>query len=201
MSSKLKLITQLCLSVYILFLGITTFNQTKTWNNSLTLWNNVMDIHGEFFFPLQQRGIAHRLVKNYEAAIDDFETAISYKPDYYRTYEQRGYVYSLTSDFQKAEKDFQKAVELHPESYTAWSNLGFIYRQTENYEKSMDCLNNAINYNSTYVDAYINRAETLKSIGKHNEACNDLTIAKSKIPTKLQIKKITKLINEIGCNQ
>jgi tetratricopeptide (TPR) repeat protein len=196
---KYKIASQILLSLYMVFLGITSFSQAKTWNNSLSLWNNVIDVHGEFYFPIQQRGIAHRVNKNYQAAIDDFNEAIIHKPNYYRTYEQRGFVFSLISDYQKAERDFRKAVELFPESYTAWSNLGFIYRQTNNFDMSLDCLNTAIRYNNNYVDAYINRAKTFMAIDEIAKACNDLLNAKTKFPTHQQLEDIKKLESEINC--
>jgi len=198
---KYKIASQILLSVYIVFLGITTFSQAKSWNNSLSLWNNVIDVHGEFYFPLQQRGIAHRINKNYQAAINDFDEAIMHNPNYYRTYEQRGYVFSLISDYQKAERDFRKAVEIYPESYTAWSNLGFIYRQTNNFDMSLDCLNNAIRLNSNYVDAYINRAKTFMAIDEIAKACQDLDYAKMKFPTKKQMIEINGLVTKLKCKQ
>jgi len=157
-----KLSLNIVLTVYLISLGINTFQMTKTWENSIALWNNVINVHGEIFYPLQQRGIAHRLNKNYVAAIKDFNQVIKLNPNYQRAYEQRGYVYSSMGEYENAEKDFIKATILNPNSHISWINLGFIYRQEKDYARALDCFNKAIKIKNDYVDAYINRAKVSK---------------------------------------
>jgi len=199
--SSYKNVILLLFSGYVIAISIGTYFQSNTWQNSVRLWNRVMEVHGEFYFPLQQRGIAHRVDNNYEAALLDFDKAIKLKPDHYRIYEQRGFVLSLMSDFENAEKDFLKAVDLNPESYTAMSNLGFIYRQKGEYELSIYYLNKSIQLNSSYVDAYIERAKTFSAINEFEKACKDLATAKTKFSTIVQTKLISSLYDEAKCNQ
>ena len=196
-----KFLVQILLAAYLIFLGVNTFQMAKSWENSLTLWNRVINVHGEIFYPLQQLGIANRLDKNYEAAINDFNVAIKLNPNFYRTYEQRGYVYSLMGNYNSAEKDFTKALDLNPESHTAWSNLGFIYRQQKDYTKALSCLDKAISIKSSYVDAYIIRAKVYNLLEEFDKACYDLRTAKSKFPTKQQIEIITKIQEGLKCGK
>ncbi len=198
---KYKLSIQILLAGYLLFLGMNTFQMTKTWQNSLALWNNVINVHGEIFYPLQQRGIAYRLDQNYPAAINDFNRVVELIPKHQRAYEQRGYVYSLMGEYENAKKDFVKATELNPNSHIAWSNLGFIYRKVKDHIKALGCLDKAINIKNDYVDAYINRAKVYETLEEYDKACNDLSTAKSKFPTKKQIEEITILQIEIKCKE
>lgn len=198
---RYKIPVQILLAAYLIFLGLNTFQMAKTWENSLALWNRVIKVHGEIFYPIQQRGIANRLDKNYKVAIIDFNRAIQLDPNFFRTFEQRGYVYSLMENYTNAEKDFKKALDLQPKSHTAWSNLGFIYRQQKNYTKALSCLDKAISIKDSYVDAYINRAKVYYLLEEFDKACYDLRTAKSKFPTKQQIEKISILQEGIKCRQ
>lgn len=194
-----KILIQLLSLIYLISIGINTFQMSRTWQNSLALWNNVINVHGEIFYPVQQRGIAHRLEKNYPAAIIDFNRVIELNPKHQRSYEQRGYVYSLMGQYKNAEKDFLKAIELNPKSYIAWSNLGFIYRQNSKWKKAINSLNNSIKINPDYVDGYINRAKTYNALEEIEKACYDLNTAKTLIHTKSQEIEISQLFREYNC--
>ncbi len=196
---RYKIPVQILLTAYLIFLGINTFQMSKTWQNSLALWNNVINVHGELFYPIQQRGIANRLDKNYNAAIEDFNRVVQLNPKHQRAYEQRGYVYSLMGEYDNAEKDFIKATVLNPYSHIAWGNLGFIYRQKKEYTKALDCLNKASHIKNDYVDGYINRSKVYFETGDIQSACDDLYFAKSLIQTKKQRLEINQLLVEYSC--
>jgi tetratricopeptide (TPR) repeat protein len=196
---RVKFPLQILMAAYLIFLGINTFRMARTWENSLALWNRVIKIHGEIFYPLQQRGIANRLVKNYPAALEDFSDAIQLNSYNYRSFEQRGYVYSLMGNYGNAQQDFKKALELEPESHIAWANLGFIYRITAEHSKALDCFNKAIAINKDYVDAYINRAKLHFKMDSTQKACADLYLTRTFIQTTVQRQEIDRLIKQYHC--
>lgn len=164
---------------YILFLGFLTSQQVKTWENSFTLWNQVLDVHENNAFALMQRGNAYKVEKEYEEAIADYTGAIKINPEFRRAYEQRGYIYSLQKNYSAATNDFEKAVTINPKSYIAWCSLGFIYRQTGDFNKSMVNIDKALLINPFYFDATFNRGKTLMSLQRPDEACIDLQKALS----------------------
>ena len=158
---------------YFIFLGLFTFRQVKTWENSFTLWNHVMNVHGKNPFALMQRGNAYKMEKDYKKAISDYSEALKINPSLRRAYEQRGYIYSLQKNYSAAIYDFEKAISLNPKSFIAWCSLGFIHRQTGEYNKSLQDLNTALSINPVYVDALLNRGKTLLNLNKPDEACSD----------------------------
>ena len=190
--SKSLLISFVCF--YFVLISILTFRQVKTWENSFTLWNHVLDVHGKNSFALMQRGNAYKVEKDYELAITDYSDALKINPKFRRAYEQRGYIYSLQKNYSAAIYDFEKAVSLNPQSYIAWCSLGFIHRQTGEFEKSLQELNKALFINTVYFDARLNRGKTLLSLSKVDEACDDFRKALSLALWENDKQEVRKLI-------
>ena len=174
---KIKTPLLVAFSMYILLLSGLTFQRTKTWKNSLTLWDDVINKTGNTYFPLMKRGITYRQLGNYDAAFVDLNASVKLNSDSYYAYENRGYIYLLREDYTKAKDDFKKSVELYPKSSYAYCSLGFAYRKLGNYQKALESLNAAIGFNKNYADAYKNRGYVFIGLNNFENACADFNKA------------------------
>jgi tetratricopeptide (TPR) repeat protein len=61
-----------------------------------------------------QRALAYRNLKNFDAAITDYTAAIEKAPTYQPEYSRRGYTYALAGQYEKAIVDYQQALKMDP---------------------------------------------------------------------------------------
>lgn len=134
------------------------------------------------------RGIAYSMLKNYKAAIDDFNAVIASNPEFTIAYMARGvaqYVSSLSQEDQRmamhgiamAAADFDIATKLNPGLAQAWYNKGCILYSQRDYSQAAECFSKAINIDNEFGAAYYNRGLCALSSGRKNEAFADLSRA------------------------
>lgn len=134
------------------------------------------------------RGIAYSMLKNYQAAIEDFDAVIASHPEFTIAYMARGiarYISSLSQEDQRiamqgiaiAAADFDTATRLNPGLVHAWYNKGCILYSQRDYSQAAECFSKAIEIDNEFGAAYYNRGLCALSLGKKNEAFTDLSRA------------------------
>jgi hypothetical protein len=78
------------------------------------------------------RGNAFRELQQYNLALQDYNTALNQKPDFYKAYNNRGNVYFDQKNYQQAINDYNKAISLNPRYAYAWLNRGLAYYEMKN---------------------------------------------------------------------
>ena len=127
-------------------------NKNTNWGNkALALWKN-----DKFTKPKQaktyldkeiaknptaevynNRGNAHRNLQQYPQAMQDYNKAISIKPNFYKAYNNRGNVYFDQKNFQMAIKDYNKAISINRSYRYAYLNRGLAYYEMK--KKNLAC--------------------------------------------------------------
>lgn len=150
----------------------------------------VMASSGEKVRPadLLARGVAYSMLKNYQAAIDDFDEALKSNPDMTIAYLARGvarYAAARSMEDQRlaaqsiarAASDFDEAVRLNPRLAYAWFDKGCLLYEQRDYSQAAECFSKAIAIDPDFGSAYYNRGLCALSAGKKNEAFSDLSRA------------------------
>ncbi len=147
-----------------------------------------------FYF---KRGIHYSLLKNYELAINDFNSSIKNDSNFLLAYFTRAntlyklYNYMLSLDIKPVYKndnskqnyikliqqDYDKILELVPNFHFAFLNKGNIYFQEKDYQNAIVYYTSAINTNSYFGDAYFNRGISYLIINETNKGLQDLSKA------------------------
>jgi tetratricopeptide (TPR) repeat protein len=164
-------------SLFFLLFFTLSFSRVKTWESSLSLWDDVIYKTGRTYFPLLKRGISYRQGNNYDAALSDLSGSIDLQPDNYYAFEERGYIYLIKEDYILAKNDFIEAARLHPKSSYAYCSLGFAQMELGDYQGALGNLNKAIELESDYADAYKNRGEVYASLNDTVNLCKDFNMA------------------------
>ncbi|MCM1490319.1 MAG: tetratricopeptide repeat protein [Muribaculum sp.] len=134
------------------------------------------------------RGIAFTMLKNYSAAIEDFDALIKENPDFTIAYMARGvarYGDALSQEDQRiaagelamAAADFDAATRLNPRLAYAWYDKGCLLYAQRDYSQAAACFSKALEIDSEFGAAYFNRGLCQLSTGKKNEAFADLSRA------------------------
>jgi tetratricopeptide (TPR) repeat protein len=124
------------LAVFLLFLGISTFQRTKVWDHPESLLTAVIDqnpskntLAAAYFF----RGNIRDRYQDYPGALGDFNESLKRNPDNVLALNNRGIVRGIMNDFEGAVIDFGEAMKLNPEYVDAYYNRGIAYYQLKKY--------------------------------------------------------------------
>lgn len=139
----------------------------------------------------EHRANCYRELGEFEKAISDYSESVKLMSDNCTAYNSRGEIYETLGEFEKAVADYNAAIETDVEYYDNaiyFYNRGRAYYQLQNYNKaasdfieainidypveSKNCepavilLNEVINFNPNYAEAYETRGEYYKALGK-----------------------------------
>ncbi len=137
---------------------------------------------------LLARGVAYSMLKNYKAAIEDFDRIIASNPEFTIAYISRGVALYENARLQEDQRlamqaiamaaaDFDYATKLDPRLIHAWFNKGYILYSQRDYSQAAECFTKAIELDPEFGAAYYNRGLCALSAGKKNEAFADLSRA------------------------
>jgi len=113
-SKKARYLMRIFLIVYFCFLTISCFRRCPVWENSATLWTDVIkkrpDSPAGYFF----RSSYYLEEKNWEAALRDINVALDLNPRYVPSYRNRAEIYLQTGRLHAALNDYKKILALDP---------------------------------------------------------------------------------------
>ncbi len=161
----------------MLVYGVMTFNQTKVWKNSGTLWSHVIQYYKNATLPYGNRANYYRDQGQTAAALKDYSASISLlstKPDVYNSRGKLYFNFDHQDSLQKALSDYTKAIELSPDTAEFYVNRGATYSKLKLPEKAIQDLNTAIEKNPNAFNAYLNRSVVYNSMGNLNKALEDI---------------------------
>ncbi|MBL0310794.1 MAG: tetratricopeptide repeat protein [Bacteroidetes bacterium] len=109
---------------FIVFCTWRTTIRIKVWENSITLFNDVIDKQPNVAVAYNQRAIAKNSIGDNVGALEDLTKAIELDPKYAAAYNNRGSLRDLLKNYEPALEDFNKAIEIEPDYFDAYSNRG-----------------------------------------------------------------------------
>ena len=164
-------------SVYCLFLLYQTNTYTKVWNNSISLWDNVLDKYPDVYRALDKRGQAKSEEGRFHEAMVDFDRAISLNPDYYSVYINRGFALNMMGKNEDALADYDKAISIYPDYYMGYNNRGTTKANMGDLKGAINDFSNTIVLNPNHVKAYTNRGLAYMSLEMTDSALHDFNKA------------------------
>ncbi|MFQ5825434.1 MAG: tetratricopeptide repeat protein [bacterium] len=174
---KLKNMMNIILMGYLLLFAVLSYNRTKVWENSLTLWSDVISKYPKEFTAWHNRANARSDLGDLNGAIADYNMAIKIRPGRAEAYSNRGNAKKDLRDFHGAIKDFNKAIELKPDYADAYSNRGIAKGNLSDFRGAIEDFNKAIQLKPDYYEAYFNRGITKGALGDHQGEIEDYTTA------------------------
>ncbi len=119
-------------------------------------------------------GLSSGLQKDYKNAINYFDQAIEFKPEYSDAFNNRGTVYyDCCKHYDRAFSDFTQAIKINPQYAQPYYNRGIVYTDLKQYEKAIANYTKAIKINSQYASAYLNRGNIYHDFLKQYEKALD----------------------------
>ncbi len=151
-------------------LTILTWKQCGYWQNSIDLWNHVLQTTKDNC--LAHNNLAYALIEKgrTEEAIDHYNNAIRIEPNNYDHYNSRGNAYVTLGKHQLAIDDFNKAVALKAETF---NKRGIVCATRGQDQSAIENFNKAISLKQDYANAYNNRAFVYLNQGNNEFGCQD----------------------------
>jgi tetratricopeptide (TPR) repeat protein/S1-C subfamily serine protease len=128
-------------------------------------------------YTYYNRGNAKSALGNKQAAIADFDIAISLNPKFFESYNNRGVAKSDLGNKQGAIADFDMAIILNPKSAGGYINRGIVKSTIGNRQAAIAEFDRAIELDPKSVDAYINRGIARSALGNKRAAIADFDLA------------------------
>jgi tetratricopeptide (TPR) repeat protein len=172
-----------------LIFGIMTFERTKVWNNSGSLWTDVIEHYPESPYPRTNRANyssklaldpAHKNEKDllYQQAIEDCNVALEINPALAAAYEKRALIYSDLGKQKEAFADANSLIRFDPDNKLGYYIRGTLYAGMNEIDKGLADFNKAISLSPDYHKALSNRGTLfLNYYKKYPEALADFNEA------------------------
>jgi len=158
---------------YLIFLSISTFEQTLTWKNSESLWTKVIEVYPHSYIAYNNIGLAKVDKKLYDAAIQNYTKAIEMNVKYPNPYNNRGNVKTELGDIKGAIEDYSKAIAIKSDYSNAYYNRGIARAKLSDIKGAIEDYDEAILLNSKYSEAYNNRGYVLALSGSLDKSLAD----------------------------
>lgn len=156
--------------VVILLLGTASHIRNRVWNDSVTLWTDVITknpqsarAHYNLGSELIRRGslklAAHHLAR-----------AISLKPDDKQAHINLGIILSRLGDDKAALAHYRKALAIDPRFAIAYNNIGFLHEKNNRLELALANYQTALEIQPDFVEARNNLGNVLRKLNRTEEA-------------------------------
>lgn len=168
---------QIAGAAYLLFLCYLTFQRTKVWHDSITLYTDAIGSGYKAAILYNNRGAVLSDSSRNEEALKDFISLVELKPRYPNGWRNRGLVHERLKQYDEAIKSFTEAIRYYPDDASNYLSRGTIYVNRNDFENAIKDFTRIIELNPNSGEGYYARSEALGKSGKLQEALADINKA------------------------
>lgn len=150
-----------------------TWFQIGYWRNTATLYGHAINVTGDNYLILVNRGAIYQNSGRHELAFQDFTQAIDINPSIADAYYNRGNSCLSLRNLDLALADYGRAIELNPEHAAAHANRGKVYIELGEVRRALADFSVAIDNRPDYALAYHNRGIAHLAMGNDKLAMAD----------------------------
>lgn len=174
------------LGAVTLFFGALTWQRSRVWFNSESLWTSALEHHPEFSIAYYSRGQYYFSIGNYAKAETDLDSALVQSPYYPDALAMRGYLYAVRGNNAAARSDFDRAIALQPGMAMPYYNRALLFYRSGTLDSAYRDLSITVKNDPAFIEAYVYRARILMEGRSNREALQDLTTALALKPEHLE---------------
>ncbi|MCX6268227.1 MAG: tetratricopeptide repeat protein [Bacteroidetes bacterium] len=164
------------LILFSVVIGKIAYEQIRVWENSETLWTDVILKYPKAEVSYKNRGNYYGALNMTEKALKDYNVYIKLKADDPRAYSNIGNIYGLNNQIDKALDAYSKSIALdsiNPETYL---NRAITYAKAKKFDLALKDYERAMRLQPGTMAVYMNRAYTLFEMGRYEDAISDFSL-------------------------
>jgi protein O-mannosyl-transferase len=146
-SKRKKFVAVIATSAFAGLYCFQTYARCAVWENSLVLWNDVIDKHKTIPAAFYNRGLYFFNNGHDSDALNDFNKAIELKRNYADAYNNRGSVLMKFGKIDEALADLNNAISFNKNLTQAYFNRGYIFYQRKEYDQAVQDYDRVIELN------------------------------------------------------
>jgi tetratricopeptide (TPR) repeat protein len=153
------------------------FKENGDTNQAVSDFQSALEANPEFYDANMQLGMIFQL-RNNPICVGYFTNALMARPASEEAYYGRGLWYQEKGQFNQAIQDYSAILKINPKNKTAHFNLGYIHLvYLKVYPEAVKHFTRAIESDTTYAEAYFNRAMSYERLGNIVAAQSDFQSA------------------------
>ncbi|MCF8304768.1 MAG: tetratricopeptide repeat protein, partial [Bacteroidales bacterium] len=161
------------LTVILILFGImliaVTWNRNNIWQDSGTLYSEVIRLHPDNEAAYNNRGQYHMKQENYRKAEQDFSQALEARSSYASAYLNRGRARFEQEKYKSALGDLNKAIELNP-SEAAYMERGLLKARLGYHQRAIKDFSTVLNRHPQSTQALNNLGLSYGQLEQYNKA-------------------------------
>jgi protein O-mannosyl-transferase len=161
--------------IYSVFLVKTTWDQTMIWQNSETLWTDVISKYPEAKVSYKNRGNYYRKLNLIDKAMNDYMVFVKINQDDPGVYSNLGNIYGLRGNTEKSLDAYSKSIALDSLNPKTFLNRAITYSMMKQFAQALKDYNKAREMDSGLMEVYRNRSYMLLDMGRYEDAMNDFS--------------------------
>lgn len=174
-TGNLKIPIFIATGIFIIILGSLTAKQLAVWENSKTLFTQVIKEYPKVSVAHNNLGKFYRENNEYDKAIKSYTRAINLAPGKHIAYCNRGKAFLDIGKTEEGLADFNKCLSIEPDYAEALNNRGAALASKGLYEEAMADLDRALILDPDYPSAYSNRALAYYKNLEYEKAVSDIS--------------------------
>ena len=161
------------IGVLLPLLGVRTYEQTRVWADSLTLWNHALATDPTNHVAYANRGNARLAKADVSGALADFDSALRFNPQSVLAYANRANALLAKGDVAGALADSDAALRLNPQLVDIYVNRGNARQAKGDLDGALADFTEVLRRRPQYAKAYINRGTVRQAKGDLDGALAD----------------------------
>ena len=175
---KSSRLLKLCATAaFLLFCCYLTFQRTKVWHDSITLYTDAIDKGYKAAIIYNNRGAVLSDSTRNEEALKDFTALVELKPKYPNGWRNKGLVQERLGQKEEAIKSFTEEIKYTPADTKNYMSRGTLLEGKNDFEGAVKDFTKIIELSPNTGEGYYARAEALGKSGKMSEALSDINKA------------------------
>ena len=150
------LYANIVLVLVAVFFAFQTYERSKIWENSITLFSDFITKNPREATPYYNRGLAYFTEKKYALAENDFGKVATLDSHYPKNYLRKGNCNMELKKYKEAIADFDKSLNENPNQAILLKNKGFCKIQLADYQGAVIDFEKSLTLSDTDEDAYYN---------------------------------------------
>lgn len=168
--------------IYVVFLTFFSFQRMSVWENSSTLFKDIIEKNPDHVLGYNNRGISFKNNGEYEEALNDFNKALEINPNYIKALQNRGITFYELGRFDLAINDLDIALSLDTLNAISWFNHGLILNKLAYFRNAIYDFNKSMELTGENAAAFMNIGNSYMGMNNTDSALSYYNKAIDRVP-------------------